>query len=725
MMARTAGPRRRRVHTRPILQMEAVECGAAALGIVLDYYGRRVPLEELRVACGISRDGSKAGSMVRAARHYGLEAQGFRRETAEILAGPFPSIVFWNHNHFVVLEGVTKDRVYLNDPAVGRRHVSRQEFAAAFSGVILVLRPGASFERGGPPRRLLVPLLQRLRSYEPTLAFVGCTGLMLAVPAILVPGATRIFVDDVLIQRFDGWLGPLLIGLVVMFGLNAILTWVQQMTLRLLQRRLAVEQAALFMWQLLSLPMEFFSQRFAGDLANRVNANDRVGTLLTLDLMGAAVSCLTAAIVGVFMVFYSGVLAAIAVTGVAFSVLAVWLVNQPLRDTALRLQADQGKLFAASVSSLQSIETMKATASEDDFFSKWSGYHARAINSEQRLAIYQQIAGLVPSIVSSLTSMSVLGIGALLVVDGSISLGTLIGFQVLLGGFSRPIQGIVEVASKVQQASAELAHIDDVRHYRRDWRFRETPPLPPAANATGGHLVMENVSFGYSPLEAPLIDAFSLDLKPGQWVALVGESGSGKSTIGRLVSGLYETRAGSVRIDGLSLADWGRDRLAHVVASVDQDIHLFQRTLRDNVTMWDTTLPHAKLAAALDDAGLTDAVRRLPRNVDAWIDEGGSNLNSGQRQRIEIARALMQEPAVLVLDEATSALDAVRESEILQALRRRGMTCVVIAHRASTIRDCDEIVVLERGKVVERGSHAALLATEGAYARLLREEASS
>lgn len=710
-----------RVHTPTVLQMEMVECGAAALAIVLAYWGRRVPLEELRIACGISRDGSKAGSILRAARGYGMEAKGFRREVDETLAGPFPSIVFWNFNHFLVVEGAARGKVFLNDPAVGPRSVTKEEFSKSFTGVALEMKPGEGFIRGGPPSRLLARLGHRLRGFEPAIAFVVWVSLMLVIPGLIVPGLTRIFVDDILVKQFDSWLGPLLVGVGAIFVLNALLSALQQLMLLRIELRLALEQSALFVWHVLRLPMEFFGQRFVGDLVNRVEANDRVAKLLAVDFGNAAASLLTATFLGIAMMFYDVTLAAIAIGGAALSAVALRVVNRPLKDVALRLQTEHGKLFAMSVVGLQTIETLKASGGENDFFSKWAGYHARAINSEQKLTIYQQVTNLVPPIVSSFVNALVLGVGALLVIDGTITVGTLVGFQALLGNFSGPVQHIVGVAAKVQQASADLARLDDVLHYRRDWRFPEAP-TPPTEAHTAGRLSMQDVSFGYSPFEPPLIEGFSFDVAPGQWVALVGESGSGKSTLGRLITGLNEPRSGTIRVDGLTLAEWGRERLAHVVASVDQDIHLFRGTMRENITLWDTTVPQSRLLAAIDDAGLTEVVQSLPRNLEAAIDEDGRNLNGGQRQRVEIARALVQEPAVLVLDEATSALDTISENEILQAVRRRGMTCVLVAHRLSTIRDCDEIIVLAGGKVVERGNHASLLAAGGAYARLISAE---
>jgi ABC-type bacteriocin/lantibiotic exporter with double-glycine peptidase domain len=513
----------------------------------------------------------------------------------------------------------------------------------------------------------------------------------------------------------------MLIGLGGTALINIALRWLQGVALLRLELRLALEQSAKFAWHVLSLPITFFNQRYTGDLVSRVEANDRVATLLARDFGNTAAGCLTAGFLGAVMIFYDVVLAAIVLGGAALNIVAVRLVRRALSDVALRLQTEQGKLFSTSAVGLQSIETLKATAGEDDFFSKWGGYHAHAINSEQKLSLYQGTIYLVPALLLSLTSAAVLGVGALRVLDGHLSIGMLVAFQGLLITFSAPIQELVGVAGKVQQASADLSRLDDVLQHKRDWRFTEAPDAPPAARAAG-RLSLQGVSFGYSSSGPTLIENFHLEAEAGQWVALVGESGSGKSTLGKLITGLFEPQSGQILIDGYSLRSWGRERLSNIVASVDQDIRLFSGTVHDNVTLWDDAVDHGRLVAAIDDAGLTPAVQNLSGNFRGIIEEGGRNLNGGQRQRVEIARALVREPAILVLDEATAALDAASEHEILTAVRRRGMTCILVAHRLSTIRDCDEIIVLERGKVVERGTHTSLLAKAGAYARLIHAE---
>ena len=580
----------------------------------------------------------------------------------------------------------------------------------------------ATGERAAPG--LVARLRARLGDLNSVVGFITWISVMLVIPGMILPGMTAVFVDKVLVHQYGDWLVPILLGLAAAFGLNLALRWLQGMALLRLEMRLALEQSAAFMQSVLRLPIDFFGRRIGGDLASRVESNDRVATLIARDFGNTAASCLTALFLGGVMMAYDWVLATIVIASSSLNIVLVRLLRRSLADVALRLQNAQGSLFGTSIIGLQAIEALKSSAGESVFFAKWAGLHARVINAEQRLGVYQIAMSQVPTLILSLTSAAVLGVGALRIMDGHLSVGGLVAFQGLLLSFSTPIQALVDVASKVQQASADLTRLDDVLEQSPDWRFA-TVPNAPAAARTAGRLSMQGVTFGYDDGKPPLIEDFSLEVGPGQWVALVGESGSGKSTLGRLVTGLYRPRTGRILIDGYELAAWGRERLADIVASVDQDIQLFAGTMHDNITLWDDTVDNARLLSAIDDAGLTPIVQASPGNLQAIVEEDGRNLNGGQRQRIEIARGLVREPAILVLDEATAALDSESEYGILKAVRRRGMTCILVAHRLSTIRDCDEIIVLERGKVVERGTHEQLLARGAAYARLIQAEQAS
>ncbi len=724
-----AAPPRAKVPT--VLQMEAVECGAAALAMVLGRFRRIVPLEEVRAACGVSRDGSKASNMVKAARAYGLEAKGFKKEPGDLRRLPPPMILHWNFNHFVVLEGFARGRAFLNDPAYGPRTVSEEELDQAFTGVVLTFAPGAQFRPGGRPRSTAAALRRRLTGAERALAFVVLAGLALVVPGLLVPTFSRVFVDDVLVRGMRDWVAPLLWFMAATAAVLAALTWLQQRYLLRLETRLALTTSAGFFWHVLHLPMRFFSQRFPGEVASRVAVNDRVAQLLSGELASTALAVVMVAFYAVLMLQYDAVLATIAVVTALLNMAALRWVAERRSDLNQRLAQDRGKAIGAAMGGLMNIENLKAQGAESDFFARWAGYHAKVANAQHQLALQTQLLGALPPLLLAASTALLLGIGGLRVMEGRLSMGMLVAFQALMLAFLTPVNRLVTMGNALLEVKAGLDRLDDVLRSEPD------PPGDPgvAAAAEGkdeqaeaprrlsGHVELHRVSFGYSRLEPALIQDFSLVLRPGSRVALVGGSGSGKSTLARLVAGLYEPWAGEILFDDVPRRELPRSTLAAGLAVVDQDVFLFEGTVRDNLTLWDPTVPEIDLVEAARDACIHDDVTSRPGGYGGKVEEEGRNFSGGQRQRLEIARALVTRPAVLVLDEATSALDAATEQAIDDQLRRRGCTCLIVAHRLSTIRDCDEIVVLDRGRVVQRGTHEELIADPaGEYARLIAAE---
>jgi NHLM bacteriocin system ABC transporter peptidase/ATP-binding protein len=708
-----------------VLQMEAVECGAAALAIVLAHYGRWVPLEELRVACGVSRDGSKASNVVKAARTYGLLAKGFKKEPQALRSLKLPAILHWNFNHFLVLDGFHKGRVFLNDPGTGPREVTEQELDEAFTGVVMTFEPGPDFERKGDPPRLVPALRRRLTGSRAALAFVFLAGLALAVPTLVVPVFSKIFVDSVLLESRRDWLPPLLLGLGIAGLLMGLLTWLQQVYLLRLETRLAVGSSSRFLWHVLRLPTEFFSQRFAGDISSRVAINDRVAQLLSRDLATNALGAVMIVFFAAVLFQYDAVLTLLGIVVVSLNVAALRLVSRKRVDGNRRLVQDQGKLLGTAIGGLQTIETLKATGGESDLFARWAGYQAKVVNGQQELERYTQILDTVPPLLSAVNTALILGIGGLRVMNGSLSLGGLVAFQLLMAAFIAPVNRLVSLGGKLQAVEGDMNRLDDVLRYRLDATAgRSSGELPPAGEPVrlDGYLELRDVSFGYSRLDPPLIEGFNLSLKPGSRVALVGGSGSGKSTVSRLVTGLYAPWSGEILLDGKPRSEIPPAVLAASLATVDQNVFLFEGTVRENLTLWDATVPLPEVVAAAKDACIHEDVAARPGGYESPVDEGGANWSGGQRQRLEIARALVGRPSILVLDEATSALDPTTESRIDESLRRRGCTCLIVAHRLSTIRDADEIIVLEKGKVVQRGTHDELKGIEGPYARLISAE---
>lgn len=730
---RGGGSATSRARVPTVLQMEAVECGAAALAMVLAHHRKRVPLEEVRQACGVSRDGSKASNVVKAARGYGLIARGFKKEPAELRKLPVPMIVHWNFNHFVVLEGFGKGRAFLNDPGHGPRTVTEDEFDQSFTGVALTFEPGPEFAAGGEERTLAAALGRRLAGLHGALAYVLLAGLALVLPGLLVPTFSRVFVDDVLVKGMADWVRPLAWFMAATALVIALLTWLQQRYLLRLETRLAIGTSARFLWHVLHLPLQFFTQRFPGEIASRVGINDRVAQLLSGELATTMLAAVMVAFYAALMVRYDPVLAAIVVATGALNVAALRFVSRRRTELSQRLQQDRGKAIGTAMGGLLNIENLKATGSESDFFARWSGYYAKAANAQHQLALQTTLLSAVPPLLLAVSTALLLGLGGLRVMDGELSMGMLIAFQALMMAFLAPVGSLVNMGSALQEVRGDMNRLDDVLRARTERMEAAAPEdVADSADALGamedvparlsGHLELRRVSFGYSRLEPALIQDFTLTLKPGARVALVGGSGSGKSTVARLVSGLYEPWAGEVLLDGIPRARIPRPVMTSSFAVVDQDVFLFEGSIRENLTMWDPTVPEPELVEAARDACIHEDVSARPGGYTSRVEEGGRNFSGGQRQRMEIARALVNRPSVLVLDEATSALDPTVEQQIDDNLRRRGCTCLIVAHRLSTIRDCDEIVVLDAGCIVQRGTHDELKDADGPYRGLIAAE---
>ncbi|HEY1110765.1 MAG TPA: NHLP family bacteriocin export ABC transporter peptidase/permease/ATPase subunit [Opitutaceae bacterium] len=713
-----------RRRTPPVLQMEAIECGAAALGSILEYHGRYVPLAELRLACGISRDGSKAVNIVRAARTYGLEAKGFRKEDLGGLATlPFPLIVFWNFKHFLVVEGIGGDRVFLNDPACGPRSVTFAQFDEAFTGVALTFKPTAEFKREGQRPEAWRALRERLRGCERPLLFILLVSLALVIPGLVIPVFSQVFVDEFLVRGRTDWLTPLLAGMAATALLRAALTWLQQHYLLRFETKLAISSASRCFWHILRLPVNFFTQRYAGEVGHRVGLNDQVATLLSGQLATHAFGLVAMAVYALVMLNYSVLLTLLGVGLAAANLAVLYVISQKRTDDNQRLLQESGQVAGATMSGLQMIETIKATAGESDFFARWSGFQARVLNAQQALGATTHLLAAVPPLLTALNHAAVLGFGGYLVMEGRLTLGMLVAFQSLMASFIEPSNRLVVLGTLLQKIQGSLVRLGDVLDHRLDPVLTQPEPAPtPGVRAQlklTGELELRDVTFGYSRLDPPLLRNFSLHLRPGARIALVGRTGCGKSTVARLVSGLYEPWQGEILFDGRPRAGIPRTVLASSLALVDQEVFLFEGSARENLTLWDSTAPDASVVRAAKDACIHDEIAGRNGGYDCRIEESGRNFSGGQRQRLEIARALVNQPTLLLFDEATSALDTITEKLIDTHLRRRGCACLIVAHRLSTIRDCDEIVVMDQGQIVQRGTHEELSAKPGLYAELL------
>lgn len=714
-----------RVRTPALLQMEATECGAASLAIMLGYYGLHIPLAQLRRECGVSRDGSKASNIITAARAHGLQAKGFKKDIPGLASLHYPYIIFWNFNHFLVVEGYGKGKVYLNDPGSGRRTVMTEEFEESYTGIVLAMEPGPEFQRGGRRLSIAWSLWERLRGSVGALLMCMFAALLMVFPGIAYPALLEVFIDKVLIQTYTGWARPVILGILLTAVFRGILIRIQNGMLRRLQQRLSTVLSSGFVWHLLHLPSSYYAQRYAGELSGRIELNDSVADVLSGRLA-------TTIIDGFMMVFYlcvmlqfDRVLTGIGMIFAVLNFLVLRWVGRMRVDGNNQLAHLGGKTCGVGIAGLQTIRTIKASALESDFFEKWAGHFAKLINTQQKVDLLNQNLGLVPVFLSGLMTVLILGVGAFRVMNGALTIGQLIGFQALMVSFLLPVNSLVSLGSVMQLLETDLSRLDDV--------LRNPAEPEPASMAQmtdswhggyrlRGRVELRNVSFGYNPLGEPLIAGLSVIVEPGERVAFVGASGSGKSTITKLIAGLYEPASGEILFDNCPRARVPREVLTNSLAIVEQDFSLFEGTVSENITLWDGSTPAESVTHACRDALVHDVIAAMPGSYNGRLLEGALNLSGGQRQRLELARALALNPSILILDEATSALDAETERLIDQNLRRRGCTCLIAAHRLSTIRDCDEIIVLERGHVVERGRHDDLMRAQGAYARLLEAE---
>ncbi len=705
-----------------VLQMQAVECGAASLAMILAYFGKYIPLEELRIACGVSRDGSKASNILKAARKYDLEAKGFRKEPESLKVMPMPLIVHWNFSHFLVLEGFHKGKVFLNDPSSGSRVVTEEEFSQSFTGIAITFAPTPQFQKEEKKPSLISALKKRLKGSETALIYIILVGLALVIPGLAIPVFVRIFVDDILLGGRDSWVIPLMLGMGITAVLRGVLTWLRQYYLLRLETKIAITTSGQFLWHILRLPTEFFSQRFAGDITSRMQSNDRVAKLLSGQLATTALNFVMIIFYFVLMLQYNVTLAIVGLVIALINVLYLKFVSAQRVDQNRKLLQDRGKLAGTGMSGLQIIETLKATGSESDFFAKWSGYQAKALNSEQKLGVSSQFLSVFPSFLTGINNTIVLALGGFLILEGQMTIGMLVAFQSLMASFMSPVTGMVGLGAELQEVEGEMNRLDDVLKYPIDQETEgelgETTPY--TGQKLEGYIQLNKVTFGYSSLEPPLIEDFSLVLRPGSRVALVGGSGSGKSTIAKIIAGIYRAGSGEILFDGKPRTSFPKEVINNSLAMVDQEINMFQGTVRDNITLWDETISEFEMIRATKASCIHDDITARSGGYDHPVEEGGKNFSGGQRQRLEIARALAQNPTIIIMDEATSALDPVTEKSVDENIRRRGCTCIIVAHRLSTIRDCDEIIVLEKGKIAERGTHEELNHSAGIYAKLIK-----
>ena len=707
-----------------VMQMEALECGAASLAMVMAYYGKWVPLEQVRLDCGVSRDGSNARNVLVAARSYGFDAQGYRCEPDALRKNmSCPCIIHWNFNHFVVLDGFKGNYAYLNDPARGEVKVTMEEFDSSFTGVCLQITPGENFVPGGKPKSTLEFARRRLSGAGAAVAFVLLTTVISYLFGIINPVFSGFFMDRLLTGENRELLLPF-IALLGVLGLAQVATsWIQAVYSLKINGKMAIVGSSSFMWKILRMPMAFFSQRMAGDILQRQGTNATIASVLVNTLTPLLLNTIMMFFYLFVMLRYSVILTLVGIVTIVLNLIVSRIISAKRVNITRVQMRDAGKLAAATVSGIQMVETIKASGAENGYFQKWAGYQASVNAQNVRYIRLNQYLGTIPALLTTIADASVMVLGVWLTMRGSFSLGSIMIFQGFLSAFMAPAMTLISAGQTIQEMRTEMERIEDVMQYPSDSHFKDTP-LDEEADYSklSGRIELKNVTFGYSPLGKPLIRDFCMSMKPGSRVAFVGSSGCGKSTLSKLISGLYQPWSGEILFDGKPISEIDRSVFTGSVAVVDQDITLFEDTIANNIKMWDESIEDFEMILAARDAQIYDDIMAREGGFYGKLTEGGKDLSGGQRQRLEIARVLAQDPSVIIMDEATSALDAKTEYELVKAVKDRGITCIVIAHRLSTIRDCDEIIVLDKGVVVERGTHDELYAKGGYYTELIASD---
>lgn len=700
--------------TPTVFQMEATECGAASLAMILAFFGKIVPLEQMRIETGVSRDGVKAGNIMRAAKRFGLECHGYNREPEKLLDMEMPCIVHWNFNHFVVLEGFKGQHVFINDPAVGRRKLTREEFDDGFTGIVLTFKLTDAFVPEKAQNSLLGLVKQRLHGQYAAVFMLFYIGLLLFFPGLVLPVVSQMFIDDILIAGYTDWLTKILVFMAALIVLKAGLTFYRDIVLQRLQSKLVLISGRSFLSHLVHLPMNFYEQRHSGDLVERMENNTDVSNFLAGDLAETVLNVIIAAFYLVLLFFYSPLMTIIGLGNIAISIFVVIYSKQVLANAAIKQQMSGGKLFSTVCAGIGISDTLKASGAENEYIMKILGYQAKYQNENQEQTRFQRIISAIPDSFGKITDILHLLVGSILVINGSLSMGMLTAYCALYSSFVEPVNALVTFTQKIHTMKSRMNRVDDVLHQQEDPRY-STAKKSDQQRKLSGEVQLKDISFGYNRFSPPLVEGFSFSLNCGETIAFVGPSGCGKSTVAKVVSGLYAPWSGSILFDGKEAVSYSKEIMTSSISTVSQNITLFSGSIRDNIAMWNTALLESDIVAAAKDACIHDFIISCPGGYDYNLSENASNISGGQKQRLEIARALATNPSILIMDEATSALDPIIEKQVMDNIKRRGCTCILVAHRLSAIRDCNQIVVMRNGKIIQRGNHKSLMQEDGFY----------
>lgn len=721
---------RHRVKARTRLQYESAECGAASLGTILAYFGRVVELGELRLACGVNRDGSNAKQVLVAGRQYGLKARAYRCSGEQLRReGQFPCVVFWGFNHFLVVEGFDASHAFLSDPAQGRVRVEMEEFLDNFTGIVLEFEPGPEFQTGGRERSPLLSLPATLAPYRHSIAVLLLVSSAQAVLTLLVAGFTSTFIDSFLQnQRFYFGIPLIWLLLITLLAWLALLAG-QFLVLRRMELLLSKRLTADLFRKLFQVTFAFYQARFQGEIASRMLLGMETTQVVVAQMLRFGLSLWIGLFVLIFALVISPWLALLVLVVMLGNLVLNWWLTDQRYDANRRLAIEQGKAQGKGLQGINNIETLKASGLEFDFLSQWQGSFGNVVTQNQQLGAQMALATITASGSTFLLSALIITAGGLLIIAGKMSLGTLVAFQFLQGQLTAPISSLPQLNATLQQLIGSLGRLDDLKRSNDDPLVRSfalpahsSPPHEDRQDRLQGRLDLENLSYSFNPVSPPFISNLSLSIPAGSQLAIVGGSGSGKTTLIRVLAGLYQPSGGRLLFDGESWEHHGDRLMRDSLAYVPQQVFMFNASIHDNITLWRSGYRLQDLEEAASDAQILNTITSHPEAFARHLKDNGSDLSGGERQRMELCRALLRRPSILLLDEATSALDNATQMRVLDALKARRLTVVSVAHRLDAALRSDQVLVMAQGAVVELGSPQELLDQNGAFRALVDSE---
>ena len=704
---------------KPVLQMEVTECGAASLCMILDYYGKSVTMEQLRLACGVSRNGVNAKNIARAAMLHGLKPRALKVGIHAARGLKFPAIIHWNMDHFVVLCGFTKKGAVIADPASGLRQIPEDEFSNNFTGIALEFTPTESFEKNRTLKNKNDYIKSCLKSFAPVMfIFLICEFCVLASGGVL-PFLSSVYINRVLldgkIQQLSFVTAVLLACLLLAF-LGGV---IRVSTINRVVKQLNAKLNLGFFEHILKLPIEFFLQRNSGELAMRQGEAMNTGRLIVSMLPFIFTSMLQVLVYLGLLFFMNLKIAAIGVTMVVVNFIAAVLASKRYREKVMRSDRERAMLQGLISQTIDAMETIKSCGCEDAVFERLISAGSISINARTEIEKTSVLTNTVFTFLNTFSSALVIVAGIWEILFSSLTTGSLIALQGVMVAMLAPVGSAMNMGFQIQQLSGITHRTNDVMRYMEDTKFAEEEQKE--LTELDSDITLEDITFGYSPLDTPILQNFNLHIKKGGSLAIIGGSGSGKSTVAKLIAGLFCEKDGKIYFGSRERKEIRRDDFYSETAVVTQNIRLFEGTVLDNITMFDHTIPYDDVVAAAKIACIHEGIIARPSGYREWVSENGRNFSGGQRQRIEIARAIVKKPRLLIMDEATSALDADTEMNIMKAVSDMGITTIVVAHRLSAIRYCDSIIVMKNGEITEYGTHCDLMALNGEYAALQKE----